>query len=312
MKHFFNPTIWVLVFSALFLNSCVGSKARLLELVPADSNLVVIINWATVRKDDGLKRIVRADIYEAQIQRFGIAVEKVSEIVVFGVMGANGTQGSLLFRGTFDERIVLSKLKSQGWSETQIDGRMAYLNGKDYIASPSESVLAAGTLEGIEAVFRASKNHSKSLANSPSFKKIKNSLSESKSPITAMLIAPDGTLEAVDAALSVTGKVLSFFDMGEIGTILKTLNIASGAGYTIARGKNEKFAVSLSVLMRDEQTAKVAVGSLNILKNISGAVADKKDRETTENLQDFKFTREENVLLIKMQIPEKEFLPNNY
>lgn len=271
--------------------------------------MVVIINWTTVRNDEGLKRVARAEIYEKQIQRFGIDDEKVSELVAFAVTGGNG---GLLFRGSFDERIILSKLKSKGWSETNVDGRKAYVNGTDYIASPSENVLAAGTAEGIAAVFHTSKNYRNSLSNSPSFKKIKDSLSESKSPIMAMLIAPDGTLEAVDAALSVTGEVLSFFDLGEIGSILKMLNIASGAGFTIARGKNEKYAVSLSVLMRDEKTAKIAVGSLNILKNISEGVSDKKDKETVEALQDFKFTREENVLLIKMQMPEKALLQNNH
>jgi len=312
MRNFVNPKIWILVFFALFLSSCLGSKARLLELVPAESNMVVIINWATLRNDEGLKRVTKAEIYETQIKRFGIADEKVSDLVVFGIMGANRAQGGLLLRGSFDERMVLSKLKSQGWSETELEGRKVYVNGADYVYAPSESVLAAGTSEGLTAVFRASKNPGKSLANSPSYKKIKSSLAEGKSPFTAMLIAPDGTLEAVDAALSVTGEVLSFFDMGEIGAILKMLNIASGTGFTIAHGKNEKYAVSLSVLMRDEQTAKIAVGSLNILKNMSGAISDKKDKEAAEALQDFKFTREENVLLIKMQMPEKALLPGNY
>lgn len=312
MKYFFNPKICCLVFFALFLNSCGGSKARLLELVPIESNMVVIINWATLRNDEGLKRVTKAEIYEAQIKRFGIANEKVSDLVVFGIMGAKATQGGLILRGSFDERIVLSKLKAQGWSETELEGRKVYVSGADYVYAPSEGVLAAGTSEGLAAVLRTSKNPGKGLSNSSSYKKIKNSLAEGKSPMTAMLIAPDGTLEAVDAALSVTGEVLSFFDMGEIGTILKMLNIASGAGFTIARGKNEKYAVSLSVLMRDEKTATIAVGSLNLLKSASGMVSDKKDKETAEALQDFKFTREENVLLIKMQMPEKALVQNNY
>ena len=312
MKYSFYPAILILSFSALFLNSCGGSKTRLLELVPAESNLVVIIDWATVGKDAGLKRIIKAETYEAQIRRFGIDDDKVSDLIVFGIIDGNATQGGLLLRGSFDERIILSKLKAQGWSESNIEGRKVYVNGADYIGSPAENILAVGTAEGIAAVFQASKNYGKSLANSPSFKKIKSSLSEGKSPITAVLIAPDGTLEAVDAAFAVTGEVLSVFDLGEIGTILKTFNIASGAGFTVAHGKSEKYAVNLAVLMRDEKTAKIAVGALNLMKIFSGAVTDKKNTQAAENLQDFKFTREENVLSIKMQMPEKALLPNNY
>src|SRR5215204_4425785 len=177
MKYAFYPAICGLVFCALFFGSCVGSRARLLEYVPAGANMFVMINWATVRKDDGLKRIARADIYEAQIQRFGVADEKVSDLIVFGILGANGTQGGLLLRGTFDERLILSKLKSQGWSEIVIDGRKAYQSGADYIAAPAENVLAAGTREGLTAVFRASKKR-ESILDSASFKKVRKSLAD--------------------------------------------------------------------------------------------------------------------------------------
>lgn len=303
--------IWLCSLSVLlFVNSC-GRQTRLLELVPASSNMVVIINWAEVRNDDGLKRISRAEIYEEQIKRFGIDSQKVSELIVFGIMGGS-TQGGLLLRGSFDERKAIASLKSQGWSETTVEGHKVYVKGADYVASPAESVLVAGTLEGVTKTFQAAKDNRKSLSTSASFKKIKTSLSGSKSPITAVLLAPDGTIEAVDAALTVTGEVLSLFDMGQIGTILKMLNIASGAGFTMAHGTNQKYAVNMSVLMRDEKTAKIAVGSLNILKSMSEAVSNNsKDRETAEALQDFDFSREENVLLLKMQMPEKALLPNN-
>ena len=292
---------------------CGSDEVRLIELVPSSSNMVEIINWSAVRKDDGLKRIIGSEMFEKQIRRFGIDEAKVSELIVFSTIRSE-TQGGLLFRGSFDGRKTLAALKAQGWNEDSIDGRKVYSSGKDFAFSPSEDVLAAGTRDSIAAIFRAMKDSKESLTTTAAFKKIRSALSKNKSPVAAYLLAPDGTVEAIDAGLSVAEGAMSLFDMGGIVGILKHLNFASGVGFTIARGTNGKYSVNLSALMRDEKTAKIAAGSLSLLQGLSAMIpADSNDRENVGELQDFNVTREENVLLLKMQMPEKALLsPNGF
>lgn len=296
---------------ALLLCGCGKSETRLTEFLPSSSNMIILVNWSAVRKDPGLKRVINGRMYESQIRRFGIDEAELSELAVFGIIRAE-TQGGLIFRGAFDARRVLASLKSQGWSEDSLEGRKVYSSGKDYAAAPDDNVFIAGTREGVSASLRALKNSKESLTTSASFKKMRATLSSGKSPITAFMLAPDNSIEIMDSALSIAGGTLSLFDASGIADILKRLNIASGIGFSIARSKNKNCAVSFSVLLRDEKTAEIAADSLSILKELSTMASsgsgNKKDEQA---IRDFTVTREKEVLLLKMQMPESALMPQN-
>ncbi len=101
---------------------------------------------------------------------------------------------------------------------------------------------------------------------------------------------------------------MSLFGLGGIGDILQKMNIAEGAGFTVAHDTtSQKYAVNLCVLMRDEKSALVAAGALNLMKSLSGMVKT----NDAANLQDFDFTRKEKVLSIKMEMPREALMPAN-
>jgi len=286
-------------------NSCSRRETGLLDSVPSDSTALLIVNWSSVKNDNDLKLLFTGNEFEAQTRRFGVESAEVSEFVVFS---DNGTKAALLMRGKFDRREVVERLKSDGWSEESNDGTKIYASGDDYAALPQNGVLIAGTRRGVSAALQTAKNSSESIQNAVAFKKIKASMTGSKSPVTAFLIAPEGTLEMADAALSVTAGAMSLFGLGAIGDILQKMNIAEGAGFTVAHGsKSQKYAVNLCVLMRDEKSALVAAGALNMMKSLSGMVKT----NDAENLQDFDFTRKEKVLSIKMEMPREALMPAN-
>jgi hypothetical protein len=230
-------------------------------------------------------------------------------LAVFGIIRAE-TQGGLIFRGSFDARKAIAALKSQGWSEDTIEGRKVYSSDKDYAVAPEDDVLVAGTREGVAASLRAMKNSKENLSTSASFKKMKATLSSGKSPVTAYMMAPDTSIEIMDSALSVAGGALSLFDAGGIADIMKKLNIASAVGFAIARGRNDNCAVSFSVLLRDEKTAEIAADSLSILKELSTmASSGSGNKADQQAIRDFTVTREKEVLLLKMQMPESALVP---
>jgi hypothetical protein len=291
------------------LYGCRNSESRLAEFLPSNSNMIIFVNWSAVRKDEGLKRVINSQMYEAQIRRFGIEEAKLAELAVFGMIRAE-TQGGLIFRGSFDAPRTLAALKSQGWSEDLIEGRKVYSSGKDFAAAPADDILVAGTREGVAASLRVLKNSRENLSTSASFKKMRSTLLESKSPVTAFMLAPDNSNEVMDSALSIAGGALSLFDAGGIADVLKKLNIASGIGFAIARGKNGNCAVRFSVLFRDEKTAEIAADSMSILKELSTlASARSGSTEDQQAIRDFSVTREKEVLLLKMQMPESALTP---
>lgn len=289
---------------ALLSGGCHRSENTLLDFIPADSAAILLVNWTSVKNDNGLRAMIKADGIESQLRRFGIESASVSEFAVFG---AANSRAALLLHGSFDRRKVAEHLKSDGWSESTDDGRKIYTQGADFLSLPADGILAAGTREGVIAVLQSAKNSRENIQSVPSFKKIKTAMNGGKSPLTAFLIAPEGTLETADAALSLTAGAMSFFGWGELGGLLKKLNVASGAGFTVAHGSSsQKYAVNLCVLMRDEQAAMLAAGALNVMKNLSASVGNAVDKE---NLQTFSITRQEKAVSIKMEMPREALMP---
>jgi len=283
---------------------CRSSESRLLDYVPKDSVAIIRVNWKTVRPDDNLKALFGTVDVEGQITRFGIESGSVSEILIFAT---GGSRGGLFFRGSFDRRKVTDHLNSDGWNETTDSGRKFYCKADDCASVPKDGVIIAGTRDGLVAALHAAENSREGIASVASFKKIRTAMPTDKSPIVGYLIAPDGTLEAADTALSLTAGAMSLFGLGEIGAILKKLNIAAGTGLTVDKGStNDMYAVNFCVLMRDEQAAMVAAGALNAMKSLSSVVGTSNEKE---NLQSFNITRNEKVLSIKMEMPRAMLKP---
>lgn len=288
-------------------NGCSQRQTNLLNCVPADSAAILIIKWSAIKNDAEMKTVFKTDEFETQMRRFGIESDQVGEIVVFG---ASGNRGALLFRGSFDRRKIGENLKSGGWNETLEGKRKIYSNRADYAAFPADGVMAAGTREGISAIGEAVDDSKKNIQSVNSFRKIKNSIESEKSPLTAYLIAPQGTLDTADAALTIAAGAMSLFGWGAIGEVLQKLNIAEGAGFTIAHGSiNQKYAVNLCVLMRDEKAASLAAGTLNLMKTLSSTVVTEASEK--QNLQKFNVSRQEKAVLLKMEMPRDALMPPN-
>lgn len=299
--------LFLLICSALIsAGGCRRTETGLLGYVPSDSAAILIVNWKSIAGDENLKPLMSGIDFEGQMRRFGVESRSVGEIIVFAAMNS---KAGLLFRGEFNRKEIIAHLKSNGWDESSIEGRKVYVQQGDYVSLPDDGLLIAGTEAGIAASFRARENSQDNIASNAAFKKMRASLSANgKSPIAAFLIAPDGTLEAADAALSLTAGAMSFFGWGEIGSILKTLNFAGATGFTFARGTSDgRCAVNFCVLMRDEKTAALAATALNAMKGWSSAVATKASDK--ENLQSISVSREEKVISVKMEMPREMLMP---
>lgn len=290
----------------LTAGNCSQRDAGLLDFVPSDSTAILIADWSAVRNDNDLKSMVNGNKFEEQMRHFGIESGAVKEFTVFGAVNSQ-IKSALLLRGSFDRRKITEHLRSGGWNESSASGHKIYAIGNNYAALPASGVFIAGTREGVLAALHASENPRDSIQSAPSFKKIRTSMQKIKSPVAAFLIASEGTLETADAALSLTAGAMSLFGLGEIGAILKKLNVAGGAGFTVAHGSDSRqYAVNLCVLMRDEKTASLAAGTLNVMKNLSSMAATSSD---AEKLRSFDISRQEKVISIKMEMPREMMQP---
>lgn len=281
-------------------------EPALLAYVPADSVAVVSVNWSDIRSDSDLRSVVGGDELVRQMHRLGVEGESVKALALFTSLGS---KPALVLRGKFERRDVTAHLKSNGWSETSADGVKLFVNGSDFASIPADGLIIAGDREGVVNALDAGKRSGKSIGSTASFKTIKDGMSSQAAPITVFLIAPEGTLEAADAALSATAGVVSFFGYGEIGAILRHINIAAGTGFSIATGSDKNsYAVNFCVLMRDEQAAAIAAGALEVMKGLSNFVGKPEDRE---NLKNFEVTQKKKLLTLQMQMPREMLIPHS-
>lgn len=266
------------------------------------------IDWSSIRVDSELRRILRAEQFDALLRELRVDSESVNTVAVFSALDGQAMSG-LLLRGSFDSKKIAGELKDSGWIENSLEGHKVYVRASDYIAMLSTKTVFAGTRGGALAVFRAADNAKESIVASDAYKKI-TAISTNRSPLKAFLFIPQGTLDMADAALTATSFALSLFNLGGVGQLLHAVNVARGFGFSLDKGGGDMYPVELCVLMRDEESAAFVNGSLNALKTISElAASDNRDREIQRAIQQMSIVRKDEVLAVNMKIPGTALLP---
>lgn len=293
----------------LAMSCCTTRETSLTRLVPIESCAIMSIDWSAIRANSELRRVINGDQFEALLKSLGVESESVNTVAVFSALDGP-TMSGLLLRGTFDLREVARELKHSGWTENSLENHKVYVKAADYVAMPSTKTLFAGTREGALAVFRAADSVKESIVASDGYKKINAAISPNRTPIKAFLFIPQGTLDMADAALTATSIALSLFNLGGIGQLLQTVNVARGFGFSVEQGAREIYPVELCVLMRDEESAVFVSGSLNALKALSELAAlDSRDRESLRAIKQMSIVRKHEVLAVKMEIPGAALFP---
>ena len=267
------------------------------------------LDWSSLRSDSDLRRLIKGAEFEKSLKRIGINSDFVDSVVVFSSLDSRTTSG-LLLRGSFNRKQVIADLKQSGWKEDLLENNKVYFNGADCIVPLGRNTLFAGTRGGALAVFRAQESVRESIVASPAFKKINDGTSINGKPVRAFLLIPQGTLDMADAALTASSVALSLFQLGGIGQLLKTVNVARGFGLSLDHSQYNSYPAELSVLMRNEEAAVFVSGSLNTMKAISElAATDKRDLEEFRALQKMRVDRRAEVLRLNMEIPATALLP---
>ena len=298
-----------ITFVLLVVSCCTTRESSLLRLVPIESCAIMSIDWASIRDDRELSRVIKGDQFDVLLRELSVDSESVNNVAVFSALDGQ-TMSGLLLRGSFDSKEIGAELKQRGWMENLLEGHKVYTKAADCVAMPSSKTLFAGTRDGALAVFRAAENTKESIIASDGYKKINAAISTNRTPVKAFLIIPQGTLDMADAALTATSVVLSLFNLGGIGQLLQAVNVARGFGFSLDQSTGEMYPVELCVLMRDEQSAAFVNGSLNALKTISElAATDNRDRESLRAIREMRIVRKQEVLALKMEIPGAALLP---
>jgi hypothetical protein len=285
---------------------------ELFDLVPASSVVVAGVDWRAVSGDAGLRRVMPAANVEELFSSLGVDPNEVDGFVLFGD-GRDARSGStgVIVRGQFDADSVVEGLKGRGWRE-QADGEQTLYvgpSGEEYCATLGD-LLVAGSRAGVVAALR--RGDGGGMASSPSYEKLAARLGDSDAPVLIVVAAPQRVQDMTDAGLAISAAALEFAQMDFVAGVVRQLGAVRGVGCALAHDEAAGgFPVELVAVMRDEETAGIVSGTLNLAQGLSSALpqdanAPPAQRQMVENFQRMEIDRDADVLSIKVVMTEAQ------
>jgi hypothetical protein len=286
------------------------SRPMVVSFIPANSVVVMKVNWAQTRRDDHLKRIVRGDEFERIMRQCGIDSEQIAEWAVFGDINPTSAAGlGIILSGSFNSRTVADHLQAQGWSAQSFGTHQVYLNPVDntYAAPLRPGLLVVGTRAGIEKVFNVEANPQTSITAKQPFSTLLADFARNPKPITFMLGIPQQYQAAADVAYKVATKLIDLSGLSPLGTILDKIGLARALGFSISRS-GSVYPVELVGMMRDATTTQFISGALNLMKSLpmmaSNGNMSQQDRDAVVAIQSMRISSSGTLLSISFNMPE--------
>jgi len=303
------------LFFTLFLAACSGSNGQraLFKYVPSSSYAVLAVNWKTVSKDPDLKRISKGADVERLFAQLGVDGATVTEFAVFGepAESAQASRG-LIAMGAFNSSDIVKGLQDRGWAERDFEGRRVYTNPADdsWLTVFEKNVFIVGTQAGVNNAIRAGKKPENRFASNPEYKILTSHFETRQYPIVMMVAFPPASQDMANAAIQISSTVMDLAGAGPLGELFNKIGYARGLGCAISRKGNE-FPVAVSAVMKDEESAKLVSGTLNLLRTVGGMVSKnyaQSDPESASAIRTMVVDKNGEVVSIKMTMSRRTLM----
>jgi len=307
----------LLSFACCFLLSCLascsgsGSQRTLLGYVPSSSYAVLAVNWKTVSRDPDLKRICKGAEIEKLFAELGLG-ETVTEFAVYGDPGglAQASNG-IVVKGSFNANETVKELKRRGWTEQGVEGRRIYVNPKDasWLTPFDRNVFVLGTESAVRDAIGASGRSESRFTSRAAYKVLSSHFVEKQHPILMMVVLPQASQDLANVAVQLTSTAMDLAGVGPLGDLLSKIGTPQGLACGISH-RDELFPVAVSAVMKDEESAKLVSGALNLLKSLGGMAshnyANQTNDDATRAIRTMSIDRNREVVFIKMAMSRRD------
>jgi hypothetical protein len=280
--------------------------------VPSSSYAVLAVNWKTVSKDPDLKRICKGAEIEKLFAELGLGGETVTEFAVYGDPGGSAqASNGIVVRGSFNANETVKELKQRGWTEQDVEGRRIYINPKDasWLTPFERNLFVMGTESAVRDAIGAKTKSQNRFTSKPAYKVLTSHFDEGQYPILMMVALPQASQDAANVAVQLTSAALDLAGVGPLGDLLSKIGYAQGLGCAISH-KHEFFPVAVSAVMKDEASAELVSGALNLLKSFGGMVsknyASQPNADAARAIQTMSIERSREVVSIKMTMSRQD------
>jgi len=274
-----------------------------LAYVPSSSYTVLAVNWKVAREDPDLKRICKGAEIEKLFAQLGLGEETVTEFAVYRDRGTSAQAGNgLIGKGNFDSSEVVKQLIRMGWAEQNLEGRRIYVNPKDasWLTTFGKNLFAFGTESAVRDAIGAKNKSVNRFTHNPAYKVMASHFEGKQYPILMMIALPQASQDMANAAVQLTATVMDLAGVGPLGDLLTKIGYARSLGCGISH-KDEFFPVAVAAVMKDEESAKIVSGSLNLLKNLGGSVSNYSSQTNVARaIQSMSVERRREVVSVEM------------
>ena len=308
-KRLLSVCIVVLGLSASF-SSAVGQRSvNVISLVPPTAVAVVKLNWTVVQQDERFRAMLKADQLNRALEQLKISGRDISEVVVFSGINSSpsGVVGGI-FRGSYSVPVVTAQLRSQGLTEQIYKKRTVYLNPRDnsYLAILRLGMLVVGSQKGVEGVIDVDDNPRTGLVLRRPFTSLLAKFVNSRQPISFVMGLPLEYRALADVGVKVVSNLLSLSGVGSLGYVIEKIGFPDVIGFSIER-KGATFPVQLLAQMKDDTSAALISGSLNLMQSLSSNLtSDQMSAADREMLKSLVVTRDDALLSIKLVMREQD------
>ena len=308
-KRLLSVCIVVLGLSAS-LSSAVGQRpVNVISLVPSSAVAVVKLNWTVVQQDERFRAMLKADQLERALEQLKISGRDISEVVVFSGINSSpsGVVGGIL-RGSYSVPVVIAQLRSQGLTEQIYKKRTVYLNPRDssYLAILRSGMLVVGSQKGVEGVIDVEDHPRTGLVLRRPFTSLLAKFVNSRQPISFVMGLPLEYRALADVGVKVVSNLLSLSGVGSLGYVIEKIGFPDVIGFSIER-KGANFPVQLLAQMKDDTSAALISGSLNLMQSLGSKLrSDQMSAADREMLKSLEVTRDDALLSIRLVMREQD------
>jgi hypothetical protein len=166
-----------------------------------------------------------------------------------------------------------------------------------------------GTPSGVRDVINSRTNSEMQFTSSAAYQTLFSNFDGDEYPILIIMAFPEESQDMAEAALRLSSAVLDLAGVGPLSELLSKVGYPRALGCAISH-KDRSFPVALSVVMKNEESARLVSGTLNILKNLGRIVsknyASPSDTDVRRALQTMSIERSGDGIAVNMTMSREE------
>jgi hypothetical protein len=186
--------------------------------------------------------------------------------------------------------------------------RTIYLNplDKSCLTILRSGLLVVGSQKGVEGVIDVEDRPRTGLVLRRPFTSLLAKFVNSRQPISFVMGLPLEYRALADVGVKVVSNLLSLSGVGSLGYVIEKIGFPDVIGFSIER-KGATFPVQLLAQMKDDTSAALISGSLNLMQSLSSNLtSDQMSAADREMLKSLEVTRDDALLSIKLVMREQD------